>query len=102
MLRNGMRYCCSKRVLSCWRIRVNAKREGLPLIISLLTCEISWIFHAQTDVDISLTLFFRENGKKIHGCIVLYPIRVVTIHAITDNYCIFCFLFFLPQYNLQI
>ena len=23
----------------------------------------------------------------IHGCIVLYPICVVTIHAITVNYC---------------
>ena len=27
----------------------------------------------------------------IHGCIVLYPIRVVTIRAIADNYCITTF-----------
>ena len=38
---------------------------------------------------IFITGFFSKNGKKIwgiHGCIVLYPIRVVTIRAITDNY----------------
>ena len=45
------------------------------------------------DVEISQHDFFPENDKKIvwnvgiHGCIVLYPIRVVTIRAITDTYC---------------
>ena len=81
-------YCFTEQNIISW-----------VFLLHLYTCEISWKFHAQLDVEIFTTWFFPKNGKKdvkngkkvlnfgIHGCIVLYPIRLVMLHAISKNYC---------------
>ena len=97
--------------------RLSAKCEWLPLFIARLTlavdqatafvrpinarltCEVSWKCHAQSDAGIFITQFFRKNGQKdsvkfwdpwfyrvISDC-------VVTIRAITGNYCILFFIY---------
>ena len=72
-------------------------------ISTRLTCEVSWKCHAQSDVEIFITRFFWKNGKKnwgIHRCIVFYPIRVVMICAIADNY--WHFIYFIQTHILAL
>ena len=104
----GVMYHCGMSRGHCCILGTTLSRAFRQLTTPL-TCEFCWKCHAQSDVEIVITQFFWKKKKKnwgIHGCILLYPIRVVTTHAITDHYWHFIYLIqthilALKRFNIQ-